>query len=109
MGASAAIVEAAEVEMELQGVVGVEALVTHVREAVPFTLCNLERDISIRSTSKELNHHQVGVGCLVEAELRRDAVREVGVEQIEVVAKSGLGRWVVRVVVSSVVVMPLKT
>ncbi|CAN0909347.1 hypothetical protein LINGRAHAP2_LOCUS25746 [Linum grandiflorum] len=100
-----------EVEVDLQYPTFKRALESFLVRVLPLLVCNPECDVLVRRSRVELDDARLVAASVPIDRVRRSLglVDKVRVEDVELVSLSGLGRWGVVVVVSSVVLVPLVT
>ena len=96
-----------KVEVQLKDAPIEASLETVALRHLPLLVHNSEGDVFVGNPCTEANGQGVGRAILFEVELRcASLVREVRVEDVELVALDNLGRWILRVVMRLIVLVP---
>ena len=96
-----------KVEVQLKDASIEASLETVALRHLPLLVHNSEGDIFVGDPGAEANGQGVGRAILFEVELRcASLVREVRVEDVEFVALDNLGRRILRIVMSLIVLVP---
>ena len=105
---SASVAMTLKVEVQLKDAPIEASLETVALRHLPLLVHYSEGDVFVGNPSTEANGQGVGRAILFEVKLRcASLVREVRVEDVELVALDNFRRWILRIIMSLIVLVPL--